>query len=104
MIKGESKNRGHWKIGKVSHLYTGKDKVVRAIQMPVGIKFLVRSIQLLYLLELHCDVPASEVKEQEQTNLNADAKEFRPRHNAAATADAQIQDINATDDDESNIW
>ena len=103
MTKGESKNRGHWKIGKVSHLYTGKDKVVRAIQMPVGIKFLVRSIQLLYLLELHCDVPASEVKEEEQTNLNADAKEFRPRRNAAAIADAQIQDINATDDDESNI-
>ena len=94
---------GHWKIGKVSHLYTGKDEVVRAIQMPVGIKFLVRSIQLLYLLELHCDVPASKVKEQEENNLNNDAKEFRPRRNAAAIADAQIQDINATDDDESNI-
>ena len=26
MIKSESKNKGHWKIGKISQLYTGKDK------------------------------------------------------------------------------
>ena len=97
MIKGEWKNRGHWKIGKVSQLYTGKDEVVRAVQMQVGTKFLVRPIQLLYPLELHCDVPAREGKEQEESNLNADAKEFRPRRNA----DARIQDINATNDDES---
>ena len=39
-------------------------------------------------------------KEQEETNVNADAKEFRPRRNAAAIADGRIQDINATDDDD----
>ena len=44
------------------------------------------------------------VKEQEVTNLNTDANELRPRHNAAAIADAQIQDINVTDDDGSDIW
>ena len=33
MIKGESKNRGHWKIGTVSQLHTGKDEVVRAVKM-----------------------------------------------------------------------
>ena len=33
VIKDESKNRGHWKIGKVSQLYTGKDEVTRAFQM-----------------------------------------------------------------------
>ena len=78
-------------------MYTGKDEVVRAVQMQVGTKFLGRPIQLLYPLELHCDVPAREGKEQEESNLNADAKEFRPRRNA----DARIQDINATNDDES---
>ena len=31
-----------------------KRQVVRAVQMQVGIKFLVRPIQLLYPLELHC--------------------------------------------------
>ena len=102
MIKGELKNRGHWKIGQVSQLYTGKDEDVRAVQIQVGTKFLVQPIQLLYLLELHYDVPAREVKEQE-TNLNVNVKEFRPRRNAAAIADARIQDINSTSDDESNI-
>ena len=33
MIKGESKNIGHWKIGMVSQFYTGKDEVVRAVQI-----------------------------------------------------------------------
>ena len=55
MITGESKNRGHGKNGKVSQLYTGKDEVVRAVQMQVGTKFLVRPVQLLYPLEHHCE-------------------------------------------------
>ena len=33
MIKGESKNRSHWKIGKVSQMYTGKEEALRAVQM-----------------------------------------------------------------------
>ena len=76
---------------------------MRAVQIQVGTKFLVRLIQLLYPVELHCAVLAREVKEQEETNLNANAKEFRQRCNAAAIADARIQDINASDDDESDI-
>ena len=58
----------------------------------------------MYLLQLHCDVPARDAKEQEEIKLNADAKEFQPRHNLAAVADAQTQNINATNDDESDIW
>ena len=100
MIKGESKNRGHWKIVKVSQLYTGKNEVVGAVQMQVETKCLIRPIQLLYPLELYCNVPAREVKE---TNLNAHVKEFRPRRDAAAIADVRIQDINSTNDDESDI-
>ena len=84
-------------------MYTWKDEVVRAVQMQVGTTFLVRPIQLLYPLELYCDVPAREMKDQEETNLNADAKEFRPKRNAAAITDARIRDINAIDDDESDI-
>ena len=38
---------------------------------------------------------------QEETNLNTGVREYLPRPNAAATADARIQDINATNDDES---
>ena len=43
------------------------------------------------------------MKEHEETNLNADAKEFWPRRNAATIADAPIRDINAIDDDKSGI-
>ena len=76
---------------------------MRAVQIQVGTKFLVRLIQLLYPLELHYAVLATEVKEQEETNLNANAEELRQRRNAAAIADARIQDINASEDDECDI-
>ena len=72
---------------------------MRVFQIQAGTKFLVRSIQLLFPLELHCDIQAREVKEQEETNLNTDAKEFWPRRNAAAIAGVRIRDINAIDDD-----
>ena len=52
MIKGESKNRGHWKIGKVSQLYTGKEKVMKAVQMQVGTNFLARPIHCTRFTEL----------------------------------------------------
>ena len=84
-------------------MYTGKCEIVRAVQIQVGTKFLVRLIQLLYPLELHYAVLATEVKEQEETNLNANAEELRQRRNAAAIADARIQDINASEDDECDI-
>ena len=76
---------------------------MRAVQIQVGTKFLVRLIQLLYPLELHYAVLATEVKEQEETNLNANVEELRQRRNAAAIADARIQDINASEDDECDI-
>ena len=76
---------------------------MRAVQIQAGTKFLVRLIQLLYPLELHYAVLATEVKEQEETNLNANAEELRQRRNAAAIADARIQDINASEDDECDI-
>ena len=45
--------------------------------MQVGAKFLVRLIQVLYSLELHGHVPAREVREQEETNLNADVMQHQ---------------------------
>ena len=43
------------------------------------------------------------MKEQDETNLNTYAKEFRPSRNAAAITDARIRDTNAVDDNESDI-
>ena len=39
------------------------------------------------------------MKEQKEANLKVDGKEFRPKRNAAATADARNRGINALDDD-----
>ena len=89
MIKGESKNGGYQKIGKLSHLFTRKEKLVRAVQMQVGTNFLVQPIQLLYQLEVHCHVQARQMKEQKETNLNAYANEFGPKRNTAVITDAR---------------
>ena len=34
-IKGQEKNRGHWKIGIVNHLYSGKDNIIRVAQLRI---------------------------------------------------------------------
>ena len=51
LIKGEEKNRGHWKIGIVNHLYNGKDIIIRVAQLRIGKKLIDQPIQLLYPLE-----------------------------------------------------
>ena len=35
MIKWEEKNRGHWKIGTVNHLYNDKDNIIRVAQLRI---------------------------------------------------------------------
>ena len=49
-------------------------------------------------------IAVREVKEQEETNLNAHAREYQPRRNSAVIADVRIRGINAIDDDESDTW
>ena len=100
MIKGESKNRGNWKIGKISDIYPGKDGIVRAVQIRCGGKFLERPVQLLYPLELHCDVQTrDESKGQGDNKLNANANEFRPRRTAAAIAKLKLHDMIDSNDE-----
>ena len=61
MIKGEEKNRGHWKIGIVNHLYIGKDYIIRVAQLRIRKKLTDRPIQLLYPSELYCEgIPTNE--------------------------------------------
>ena len=55
MVKGEEKNRGHWKISIVNHLYIDKDNIIRVAQLRIGKKLIDRPIQQLYPLELHCE-------------------------------------------------
>ena len=78
MIKGEEKNRGHWKIGIVNHLYIGKDNIIRVAQLCIGKK----SIQLLFPLELHCEGITTTNENEKKNELNPSATEVRPKRPA----------------------
>ncbi|XP_046841867.1 uncharacterized protein LOC124435981 [Xenia sp. Carnegie-2017] len=82
LIKGDEKNRNMWKIGKLTMLIRGRDGVVRGVKFQCGKISLERPIQLIYPLELQCDVS------NHQKKLRVNAKEFRPRPQAAELAEA----------------
>ena len=92
IVQGETKNRGTWKLGVVTKVFPGTDGVVRAVELRYNKGTLQRPVQLLYPLELSCDVKA-------KVPLHADAQEFRPRRKAAEIAKIRISDqLNAMDD------
>ena len=87
MIKGEEKNRGHWKLGIVEELFPGRDGVVRSVRLRAGKSFLERPIQHLYPLELSCDRTAVVLNR----SLNPKAPVFRSKRDAAVAANVRIQ-------------
>ena len=98
MIKGEEKNRGHWKIGIVNHLYIGKDNIIRVAQLHIGKKIIDRPIQLLYPLELHCEGITTTNEDEKKNELNPLVTEFRPKSTAAEIAKWRLKDIVIEDD------
>ena len=55
IIKGEERNRNLWRLGIVTELFKGKDRIVRAAEIRCGKPELERAVQHLYPMELHCD-------------------------------------------------
>jgi hypothetical protein len=96
IVKGENKNRNTWKLGKIVRLITGRDGVVRGVELQTGKGRLERPLQLIYPLELHCD---QEDVERETPPLNAQAKEFRPKRKAAENAAAKINKVLAEEEE-----
>ena len=97
IIKGESKNRRHWKLAIVEKLHFGKDNVIRAVGLRAAKNYLERPIQLLYSMELHCNTVRNT-----EAKLNSNVEEFRPsrqKRTTAAVAKVKIQDIQQEDDD-----
>ena len=45
LIKGDERNRGHWKIGVVDELFPGRDGIVRAAKLRAGKSYLERAVQ-----------------------------------------------------------
>ena len=72
MIHDEEKNRGVWKIGVVEQLIQGRDRIVRAARLRTGKNKIERALQMLYPLELQCDIHS-------QKELNPQARELSPR-------------------------
>ena len=81
IVKGENKNRNTWKLGKIVRLITGRDGVVRGVELQTENGRLERPLQLIYPLEHHCDQKAVERK---TPPLNAQAEEFRPKSSLLA--------------------
>ena len=87
IIKGDEKNKGHWKLGTVKELITGRDGVIRGAKLRAGNATLERAVQHLYPMELQCDdALGKEDRASQDMKLNAEAKEFRPKHDAAIAA------------------
>ena len=93
MIKGDDKHRGKWHIGIVEELFEGKDNVIRAVNLRSRKKYIKRPIQFLYPLELS-SVTWKRQKTVHQCSkqpLNVNAREVKPRKNAAAIAEVRIR-------------
>ena len=97
IIKGESKNRGHWELAIVEKLHSRKDSVIRAVGLRTGKNYLERPMQLLYQMELHCCTVRNT-----DTILNPIVEEFRhsrPKRTTAAVTKVKNRDIQPEDDD-----
>ena len=70
MIKGEEQNRGHWKIDNANHPYICRDNIIRAAQLHIGKKLIVRPVQLLSPLELHCEDVTTANRNKKINELN----------------------------------
>lgn len=85
LIKGEERNRGHWKIGIVEKLIQGRDKVVRGAKLRAGKSTPERPVH--FPLELSCDIPQIIPQaSKEGAKLNAKATAFRLKRKAAEAA------------------
>jgi hypothetical protein len=96
IIKSDEKNRGKWPLGIVTELVLGRDGVVRAVKLRAGKSFLERPTQHLYPLELSVDIP----KMYPLSELNAGAREFRPKRQEAIAARERIRQTMQDEDDE----
>ena len=64
IIKGEKKNRGHWKLGIVNHLHIGKGNIIRVAQLRIG------NYRFNYFIHWNCTVKAL----QQQTRMRRKMK------------------------------
>ena len=97
IIRGDEKNRNHWKLGIVQEFIKGKDGIIRGAKLRAGKSCLERPVQHLYPLELSCDKPTE--FERGRSVLNPEASAWRPRRDAAVAAELRVKNIVEAEDD-----
>ena len=98
IIKGDEKNRAHWKTGIVVELFTGRDGVIRAAKLRAGKSYLERAVQQLYPLELTCDWAKGGIATNNPTRKPRDDVSIRRERDAAVAARLRLQDIADVED------
>ena len=111
LIKGDERNRGKWNVGIVEQLVKGRDGVIRVVKLRTKKAEIERAIQLLYPLELACDVDTQckdvdtqckDVDTQcKDVSLDPKAKEFKPRRKAAKIAEDNVKQTFLYEDEQS---
>ena len=102
IVKDEHLPRGHWKLGVIQQVLTGRDGLTRAAVVKVAASdrqhsTLRRPVQLLYPLEIHSNVTCSSPSEDtsdpdpEEPNRGAECSDdlntpARPKRDAARRA------------------
>ena len=93
IIKSDEKYRGKWKIRIVNQLFKSQDGVIRGGRVRAGKSHLEQPIECLYPLELNSDVnPVKSNTNIDETELNIEAKVFRPKRNNAAIVKLKTQE------------
>ena len=82
LVKGESVNRGKWLMGRVTHLATGNDGVVRGVRLQTSHGEIEPPLRLLYPMELACHTEREQSEEL--------PTEQRPKRQAAVVAAERI--------------
>ena len=93
IIKGEEQNRNLWRLGLVTELFKGKDRILRAAKIRYGKSELERAVQHLYPMELLCDWKYNDYIETNEVNEDDQVQESRRSKRTAATvAKIKIRD------------
>ena len=93
IIKGEEQNRNLWRLGLVTELIKGKDRILRAAKIRYGKSELERAVQHLYPMELLWDWKYNDYIETNEVNEDDQVQESRrSKRTAAAVAKNKIQD------------
>ena len=93
IIKGEEQNRNLWRLGLVTELFKGKDRILRAAKIRYGKSELERAVQHLYPMELLCDWKYNDYIKTNEVNEDDQVQESRrSKRTAAAVAKIKIRD------------